>query len=46
MPQKSIFMKSLRNVKHVFNNILIMGLEHVGCLTAEESSTFRAVNVL
>jgi hypothetical protein len=41
MPQKSIFL--LKIVKHVFDNVLIIDLEHVRCLTAEESSAECAV---
>jgi hypothetical protein len=43
MPQKSIFNKFFRNVKHVFNNVLITDLEHVRCLTAKESGIECAV---
>jgi hypothetical protein len=39
MPQKSIFIQFFRIVEHVFINILIMDLENVICLKAEESST-------
>jgi hypothetical protein len=39
MPQKSIFINFFRNVNRVFYNVLIMALEHVRCLTAEQSST-------
>jgi hypothetical protein len=37
------FIKFFRNVKHMFNNVLIMDLVHVRCLTAEESSAECAV---
>jgi hypothetical protein len=45
MPQKFIFFKFFRNVKHVLNNDLIMGLQRVRCFTNEESSAGHAVNV-
>jgi hypothetical protein len=43
MPQKSFFIKFFRNVKHMFNHVLIIDLEHVRYLTAEESSAECAV---
>lgn len=39
----NIFIWFFRNVKHEFNNVLIMDLEHVRCLTAEDSRTECAV---
>jgi hypothetical protein len=43
MLQKSMLMKCLRNVKHVFNNVLIMDLKHDRCLKSDESSAECAV---
>jgi hypothetical protein len=40
---KSIFFLILRNVKHVFKNILLIYSEHVKCITTEESSAKCAV---
>jgi hypothetical protein len=37
MPEKSIFLKIFRNLKHVFNNAEVLDLEHVRSLTTEES---------
>lgn len=42
MPYNSIFIWFFRNVKHEFN-VLITDLEHVRCLTAEDSRTECAV---
>jgi hypothetical protein len=38
-----IFLKFLRDVKHVFNNESIIDLEHVRCLLAEKTSESCAV---
>jgi hypothetical protein len=46
MPQKSIFTKFFRNVKYVFNDVLIMDVKHVRCLTAEERSAESAVIIM
>jgi hypothetical protein len=43
MLQKSTYTNFFRNGKQVFNNVLIMDLQHIRCLTAEESSAEFAV---
>jgi hypothetical protein len=37
MHQKSLFNNFVRNVKRVFNNVLKVDLEHVRCLTADNT---------
>jgi hypothetical protein len=35
-----------KNVKHVFNNVIIMDLESVSCFTTKESSPGRVIKLV
>jgi hypothetical protein len=43
MSKKSIFIKFFRNVKHMFNNVLLMDLEHFRSLTAKKRSAISGI---